>query len=65
MGMRCPQIAGEFVQCVVADKSVGRRVQYTVFGVQLPYSGASSSRITLAEHLGEIAIQQRLDTGHV
>src|SRR5882724_5338374 len=57
MGMRRSKIAGELVQCVATDKSAGRRVQHTVFGVKFLNCGPSARGITFTENFRKIAVE--------
>jgi hypothetical protein len=61
MGMRRSKIAGELVQCVVTDKSAGRRVQHAVFGIEALDRCSAARRITLAEDFLKVAAKQFAD----
>jgi hypothetical protein len=55
--MRCPEIASELVQRVVANEDAGCDVHHTVFGLELPNCGPSARRITLTENLRKVAAE--------
>jgi hypothetical protein len=63
--MRRSEIAGELVQCVVANESAGRYVEHAVLGLELPDGAPSASRIAFTEYFRKIAAKQGLDTTHI
>jgi hypothetical protein len=64
--VRRAEIASKFIEGFRADEYAGRRIQHAVFHVELLNRGsAAARRITLAEDLLKITVEQLLDTvGH-
>jgi hypothetical protein len=65
VGMRCPEIAGELVQCILANESAGRHAQQTIFGVKFLNRCSSARRITFTKDFRKIALEQRLDATRI
>jgi hypothetical protein len=60
-----PEIVSKFVERFGADEYAGRRVQHAVFGIEVLDRCSAARRITLAEDLLKITLEQFADVvGH-
>jgi hypothetical protein len=59
------EIASKFVEGFGADEYAGRRIQHAVFGIEVLNRCSAARRITLAEDLLKITLEQFADVvGH-
>ena len=65
MRMGRAEIASKFVEGFRANEHAGRRIQHAVFGIEFSNRCSAARRITLAEDLLKITIEQFADVvGH-